>query len=249
VAIATPLQQVDFFISASQSLNLDVSQAKRRAFVAVDNAASYWVHFLDFPGALAWVPPTTFGWVAPLPFPRPPQLRVSSKDVPSGYTADLTNTTAVAVISVLSEFPPISLGVQQVIKSNVTATAYQPNLPYTTFARQTLAVGSYEVGIPAAYSQGGKGMVGLLHVFTGPGTVALSIKDLDANGDVVSFIVSSNAVVAGGSCRIRVYPGITVIASGAANSAISDVLSAGMRQQVDVVGGSAEFAAYASILS
>lgn len=102
---------------------IDLSQARGRGFIACDNPGSYWVHFLDFQGAGAWVPPSTFGWIWPLPQNRPANLRLRTDDVPPGYVADTSNQSADATLSVLADFPSISLGVQQVISTKSVAVS------------------------------------------------------------------------------------------------------------------------------
>lgn len=117
-------QELDFQVAFGQVKSLDLSQVKGRAFLAVNNPGSYWVHFLDGKGTpWEWVWPTTFGWIMPLPLNHPAQLQVSAADLPAGYNADTTNQTAQATISVLSDFPRLSLGVQQLLSTKVTNAA------------------------------------------------------------------------------------------------------------------------------
>lgn len=111
------LQRLDLTIAQGVAKQFDLSGMLGRRYIAVDNPGSYWIHFPQIQGALSWVPPTTFGWIAPLPYPPPGQLQVNTIDLPVGYQLDTTNVAASASITIFGEFPQISLGVQQLIST------------------------------------------------------------------------------------------------------------------------------------
>jgi hypothetical protein len=116
------LQRLDLAIGQGVAKQFDLSGMIGRRYIAADNPGSYWIHFPQIEGALAWVPPTTFGWIAPLPLPPPAQLKVNTIDLPVGYALDTTNLAADASITIFGEFPQISLGVQQLISTRSAVT-------------------------------------------------------------------------------------------------------------------------------
>lgn len=127
-------QELDFTIAQGVALqSLNCAQLLTRAFMAVTNPGSFWLHWLDMQGtAFEWTPPNVFMWIVPIPPNVPANIRVSSNDLPTGYTLDQSNLNALASISVLSDYPRISVGLQQLLtqgqKSALKATTVRTNI-------------------------------------------------------------------------------------------------------------------------
>lgn len=127
-------QQRPFNLAYGETKDIQVTGMQAQ-YIAVDNPGSYWVHFPQVAGALAWVPPTTFGAIVPAPGTVTSTIRVTTVDLPALYTLNTTNLIAGVSGTVYEEFPQVSLGVQQVVATSGTVTI--PGNPWAPVGGKT----------------------------------------------------------------------------------------------------------------
>ena len=98
-------QSTPFQLTSSQTTSLG-SPAFVAQSILVDNPGSYWIHF---PLIGAWIPPFQFGVVIPNRLATS-QILVTTSDLPLGYIADTSNTTANATGLLFQDWVPPSQG-------------------------------------------------------------------------------------------------------------------------------------------
>lgn len=232
------LQRDDFTVAQGVAISRDVSGVIGRRFLAVDNPGTYWIHFPQIPGALAWVPPTTFGWVAPLPYPPPGQLQVNTIDLPVGYTLDNTNLTADASITVFAEFPNISLGVQQLITTKIPTVGTTLTLTGPPSGTQTVLLvdpGSGYVGLLADLQSGGTSRFSV----DSSGVVSASTIQFDPPGTAHQIQLFSTAGIDGRRLNIASGDAPAPAATGSAELQLVPANTAplaSMRSQIQILG-------------
>lgn len=185
-------QQRPFTLAYGDTKDISVSGMSAQ-YIAVDNPGSYWVHFPQVAGALAWVPPTTFGAIVPAPGILTGMIRVTTVDVPAAYTLNTANLTAGVSGTVYEEFPQVSLGVQQVISTNLAA----PNqIPIPISLTLTNSGTWYPLIAPAANVQISLFVVGLLSFFV-TGNEVISVGHGPSAVTVTIMAVMGTAANAG----------------------------------------------------